>query len=169
MYFVNVYLDVFFMMLYYVLLEVVFDSRFVEKEMYEFVKQLEIFFKFNEFLKLKLQNIMNEKFVLSEEKNIIVLRCNDFVSRNLVLEVNFREKIGELEFFVIECRSYKSKYEDCNVDKVKLENFLEEVVAEKGYFLDEMFLLQEELRILKSKVSEFFLLKESLQKMFDFF
>lgn len=169
MHLANVHLDVFSMMLHHALLEAASDSRLVEKEMHEFAKQLEISFKSNESLKLKLQNIMNEKLALSEEKNITVSRCNDLASRNLALEANLREKIGELESLVTECRSYKSKYEDCNADKAKLENLLEEAAAEKGHLSDEMSSLQEELRTLKSKVSELSSSKESLQKMFDSF
>ena len=178
MHLANIHLDVFSLMLHQAVLDAVVDNRLAKEQVHEVNKQLEVSSKSNESLKLKLQSVMDDLYALSEEKAVSVTRCDDLALQNKMLEANLNtlsdekrilsEKVTELEALVTECRSYKSKYEDCQADKAKLATLSQQAAAERENVSNKMKLLQEELETMKSNSSELSSSKESLQKMVDY-
>ncbi|KAK9740749.1 hypothetical protein RND81_03G057600 [Saponaria officinalis] len=171
MHLANVNLDVFSMTLHQVFSEFSLNSR---SEMHELAEQLELSFRSNESLRLRLQNVSDEICTLKEERDISVSRGNDFALENQKLESNFRcmsdekcilsERIEELESLVTELREYKSKFEVCDSEKARLANHLEQAAIDKHLLLNEVSLLQEEVTTMKIAVSE----SEKLQTVFNY-
>ncbi|XP_021729476.1 GRIP and coiled-coil domain-containing protein 2-like [Chenopodium quinoa] len=174
MHLANVYLDVFSVTLHEALVEADLGRRLAETETYGFAKQLELSSRANESLKVQLQNMTGEVCNLSEEKNLYISRCNDLALENDRLEADLKsisneklvldEKIGELGILLTNYQSYKSNYEECNVEKENLAYSLEQATAEKGSLSNEILLLQEELMRMKRKVS----INEHLQSIVDY-
>ncbi|KAL2894355.1 Ninein-like protein [Bienertia sinuspersici] len=173
MHLANVYLDVFSVTLCEALVEATLGNRLAEVETHEFAKQLELSSKANESLKLELQNMTDELQNLQEEKGFFISKCNNLTLENEKLDSNLKsivdeklavdEKIKELEILLTDHKIYKSEYEDCNAEKAKLANLLEQAAAEKGDLSNDIFLLQEELISIKNKVMEY----EHLQDLID--
>ncbi|KAL9236999.1 hypothetical protein vseg_011593 [Gypsophila vaccaria] len=161
MHLANINLDVFSMTLHQALLEF---SSINRSEIYELAEQLELSFRSNESLRLKLHNVSDEICTLKEERTISLFRVDDFALENHKLESKLRcmtdekcilsERIKELESLVTELRDYKSKYDSCDAEKAKLASHLEQAVTDKHFLSNEVSLFQEEVMTMKTKVSE---------------
>ncbi|XP_057531984.1 uncharacterized protein LOC130810066 [Amaranthus tricolor] len=174
MHLANVHLDIFSVMLLEALEEAALGSRLADAEMREMAKQLELTMMTNESLKVKLENMRDNVHNLSEEKAIIVSRCNELVLNNEKLEANLTKisdeklslevKVGEMESLLSEYKNYKTNYEDCNAEKAKLTILLEEAAEEKIDLSNEISSLQDELISMKNRVGEM----EHLRNLVDY-
>ncbi|RZC06847.1 restin homolog [Glycine soja] len=173
MHFANIYSDVFSKALQETLLEASLDIQLMKEKIVQLSQQLELTNESNELLVLRLQNAMNDILSLNEYKEICTANSNDIALQNLILEANLKdlahennlltEKINELEVLLTQYRSYEGKYMACSTENSELKSLLKKESLEKNNLHDELSILQEELKSIRTKYDEQVSMKDNLQ------
>ncbi|KAG5034639.1 hypothetical protein JHK87_009549 [Glycine soja] len=173
MHFVNIYSDVFSKALQETLLEASLDIQLMKEKIVQLSQQLELTNESNELLVLRLQNAMNDILSLNEYKEICTAKSNDIALQNQILEANLKdlahennlltEKINELEVLLTEYRSYEGKYMACSTENSELRSLLKKESLGKKHLHDEISILQEELKSIRTKFDEQVSMKDNLQ------
>ncbi|XP_027334384.1 GRIP and coiled-coil domain-containing protein 2 isoform X2 [Abrus precatorius] len=173
MHFVNIYSDVFSKALQETLLEASLDIQLMKEKIVQLSQQLELTNESNELLVLRLQNAMNDVVSLNEYKEICTAKNNDISHQNQILEANLKdlahennlltEKINELEVLLTECRSFEGKYMECNAENSELKSLLKKETLENDDLHDQISVLQEELKAIRTKFDELASTKDNLQ------
>ncbi|TKY74339.1 coiled-coil domain-containing protein 18 isoform X2 [Spatholobus suberectus] len=173
MHFVNIYSDVFSKVLQETLLEASLDIQLMKEKIVQLSQQLELTNESNELLVLRLQNAMNDILSLNEYKEICTAKSNDIALQNQILEANLKDlahennlltqKINELEVLLTEYRSYESKYMARSTENSELKSLLQNESLENNQLHNEISILQEELKSIRSKFDEQVSMKDNLQ------
>ncbi|KAI4337739.1 hypothetical protein L6164_016117 [Bauhinia variegata] len=178
MHLVNIYLEVFSKALQETLLEASIDNRHMKEKIDELSQKLQLSNESKELLMLRLQNAMDDIGSLNEFKASFIAKSDDIVQQNQILEANFNNlarenhlltlKIEELEAFVMEYRSYESKYASCTAENLELKNSLEKDGLENDHLRDKISILQEELKAIRIEFDEVASMKDNLQNVVSF-
>ncbi|XP_039071458.1 restin homolog isoform X2 [Hibiscus syriacus] len=165
----NVYLDLFSNTLQETLLEAT--------AMNDVTWQLELSAEYQELVQ-RLATAMDDVHSLNEYKATCIAKYNDMVLQKQTLEANMEnltrenhllsDKITDLEYLVMEYKSYKSKYDSCILEKTKLANLLKEQTWENGNLRNNNSSLQEDLRMIKTEFDELVIVKKNFQNTVDF-
>ncbi|KAH1057537.1 hypothetical protein J1N35_035602 [Gossypium stocksii] len=178
MHYQNVYLDVFSNTLQDTLLEASDEMKSMKEKMDELTWKLELSVESKELLMQRLQTATDDIHSLNEYKATCIAKYNDLALEKQALEANVEnvthenhllsEKITELECHLMECQSYKSKFDACVMEKTELANLLKEGTLENDDLRNNNSSLQDELRMIKTEFDELNLVKEKLQNTVDF-
>ncbi|XVE55438.1 hypothetical protein DITRI_Ditri03aG0158600 [Diplodiscus trichospermus] len=178
MHYQNVYLDVFSKTLQETLLEASADVKPIKERIDELTQQLELSVESKELLMQRLQTAMDDVHSLNEYKATCIAKYNDMALQRQTLEANVEnvthennllsEKITEVEFHLMEYKSYKSKYDACVMEKTELANLLKDKTLENGNLRNNYSSLQDELRMIKTEFDELVMVKKNLQYTVDF-
>lgn len=173
--FVNIYLEVFSKALQETLLEATVDIRLMKENIDQLSQQLQHSMESKELLVLRLQNATNDIHSLNEYKASCTARSNDIAHQNEILEANFNslahenhlltQKIMEFEAHLTECRSYESKYMACNAEYLELKNSMRKESIANDLLRDELSILQEELKAIRTEFDELASMKDNLQSV----
>ncbi|XP_027904494.1 putative leucine-rich repeat-containing protein DDB_G0290503 [Vigna unguiculata] len=173
MHFANIYSDVFSKALQETLLEASIDIQLMKEKIVQLSQQLALANESNELLVLRLQNAMNDILSLNEYKEICTAKSNDIALQNQILEANSKnlahenslltEKVDELDVLLTEYRSYKGKYLACSTENSELKSLLKKERLENNHLHDEISILQEELKSVRTKIDEEVSMKNNLQ------
>ncbi|XP_012567357.1 uncharacterized protein [Cicer arietinum] len=173
MHFVNIYSDVFSKALEETLLEASFNIQATADENFQLCSQLELTNQSNELLVLRLQKAMNDILSLKEYKEICIAKSNDLTHQNQILEANLKDlahennlltqKMNELEALLTNYRGYETKYIACSAENSELKSLLKKESLENDQLHDEISILQEELKSIRTKFHELDSMKNDLQ------
>lgn len=174
MHMVNLQVDVFAKAIQESLVEASTCIRFMTQKINELTHHLDHVTESNGLLVLQLQTAVDDVHVLNDYRG----KCNDLVIRNQILEEtlvsvsnenrNLNQKFKESEALMVELRSYKSKYEASEVEKLELENLLKKETVETGSLRGEILSLQEKLKVVGADCDDLASAKENLQKIANF-
>ncbi|CAJ1974152.1 unnamed protein product [Sphenostylis stenocarpa] len=178
MHFTNIYSDVFSKALQETLLEASLDVQLMKEKIVQLSQQLELANESNELLGLRLQNAMNDILSLNEYKEICTAKGNDIALQNQILEANLKnlahennlltEKVNGLEVLLTEYRSYEGKYAACSTENSELKSLLKKESVEINHLHDEISILQEELKSVRTKFDKQVSVKDNLQNNVTF-
>ncbi|KAL9312625.1 hypothetical protein ACSQ67_018077 [Phaseolus vulgaris] len=178
MHFANMYSDVFSKALQETLFEASIDIQLMKEKISQLSQQLALTNESNELLVLRLQNAMNDILSLNEYKEICTAKSNDIALQNQLLEANLKnlshekslliDKVNEMEVLLTEYRSYEGKYAACSTENSELKSLLKKESLENNHLHDEMSILQEELKSVRTKIDEQVSMKNNLQSNVTF-
>ncbi|XP_068480125.1 uncharacterized protein [Phaseolus vulgaris] len=178
MHFANMYSDVFSKALQETLFEASIDIQLMKEKISQLSQQLALTHESNELLVLRLQNAMNDILSLNEYKEICTAKSNDIALQNQILESNLKnlahekslliDKVNEMEVLLTEYRSYEGKYVACSTENSELKGLLKKESLENNHLHDEMSILQEELKSVRTKIDEQVSMKNNLQSNVTF-
>ncbi|RDX92958.1 hypothetical protein CR513_24844 [Mucuna pruriens] len=170
---VNIYSDVFSKALQETLLEASLDIQFMKEKIVQLSQQVELTNESNELLVLRLQTAMNDILSLNEYKEICTAKSNDIALQNQILEANLKDlthennllnqKANELEVLLTEYRNYEGKYMACSTENSELKSLLQKESLENNHLHNEISILQEELKSVRTKFDEQVSMKDNLQ------
>ncbi|GAB2213060.1 hypothetical protein Drorol1_Dr00021077 [Drosera rotundifolia] len=171
-------LDVFGQILQHSLREATAEIIFGKESLCTLTELLEASTKSNESLKAELQTAANDISALTVDKAICISKCYEMTQQNQILEEKFRgicdenrvlvQKAAEWEAVAIENKSYKDRYEACDVDRQELASLCEQSMMENTNLSNRNFFLQEELSAMKNELGKLASSKESLQRAVDY-
>ncbi|KAL9271606.1 hypothetical protein AKJ16_DCAP23051, partial [Drosera capensis] len=171
-------LDVFGQILQHSLREATAEIIFGKESLCTLTELLEASTKSNESLKAELQTAANDISALTVDKAICISECYEMTQQNQILEEKFQgicdenrvlvQKTAEWEAVAIENKSYKDRYEACDVDRQELASLCEQSMMENTNLSNRNFFLQEELSAMKDELGKLASSKESLQRAVDY-
>ncbi|KAF7829900.1 restin-like protein [Senna tora] len=175
MHFVNIYLEVFSKALQETLLEASVDIQLMKGNIDQLSQQLQLTTESKDLLMLRLQNAMDDIHSLNEYKASCTARSNDIAHQKEILEANFQslahenhlltQKIIELEAHLTEYRSFENKYAACNAENIELKNLVKKESLANDHLREEISILQEELKAIRTEFDELASLKNNLQSV----
>lgn len=167
---VNLHLDIFSKTLQETLCEANSDFRLIISKFNELGEQLRLSKESKDLLTERLQAAVDEVHNLREYTATCTAQYNDVALQNQILEARLEsvskensllvEKVSDCEAIIAECRSYQSQYEACLDEKTKLSGLLAQEVSLTSRLQTEMSILNEEMLMLKGKIS----LQENLEE-----
>ncbi|KAL0288250.1 UNVERIFIED_CONTAM: hypothetical protein Scaly_2736900 [Sesamum calycinum] len=178
MYSVNLNLDIYSKALQESLHEAEADIRIMRGQLNELAEELKLSTASQNELMIRLQKATTDIHALNEYKSSSISRFSDMALQNQLLEDKLvsvskenyllDQKLKECENTMTEYRSYQSKYAACLAENKELSLQLKQEAVENEKLANEMSLLKENLKILKSESDELISLKENLEEDLSF-
>ncbi|XP_057974597.1 uncharacterized protein LOC131162298 isoform X2 [Malania oleifera] len=168
MHVVNVHLDVFSKTLQGTLVEAAGDIRCMKEKLDELTQKLELSYKSEELLMLRLQNAMDDIHSLNEHQANCIARSNDIALQNQKLEAKLGNVTRENCLLRQKITESEALMQACAADKTELENLLKQESLRNGTFQNEISSLEEELDTVKTEFDDMASAKENLQKILNF-
>lgn len=174
----NINLDVFSVVLQEAMFEARKDIDIMKEDMKALAQKIVHTTESEELLMLRLQTALDDVNTLSVYNNNWSAKYNELTLQNQILEEKFHsvsnenggliQKITDCESMILEYKSYKSKYEDCSVEKTELMNLLKNETLIKCSLQDEAISMHEELKTLKKIADEQSSANSNLEKTLSF-
>ncbi|KAL9275774.1 hypothetical protein AKJ16_DCAP16448 [Drosera capensis] len=171
-------LDVLGQILQQSLREATAEIIFGKESLRTLTELLEASTKSNESLKAELQMAANDISALTVDKAVCISKCYEMTQQNQILEEKFRGisdenrvlvlKAAEWEAVATENKSFKDRYEACDVDRQELASLCEQLMTENTNLSNRNFFLQEELSAMKNELGKLASSEESLQRAVDY-
>ncbi|KAK4390202.1 hypothetical protein Sango_2083500 [Sesamum angolense] len=178
MYSVNLNLDIYSKALQESLHEAEADIRIMRGQLNELAEELKLSTASQNELMIRLQKATTDIHALNEYKSSSISRFSDMALQNQLLEDKLvsiskenyllDQKLKECENTMTEYRSYQSKYAASLAENKELSLQLKQEAVENEKLANEMSLLKENLKILKSESDELISLKENLEEDLSF-
>ncbi|KAL2503784.1 fbd [Abeliophyllum distichum] len=175
---VNLNLDVYSKTLQEMLLEANADIKMINGKNCELAEELELSNAVKNQLTVRLQKAVDDIQTLNEYKSSCIAQCSDIALQNQILEDKLgsiskenyllAQKLADCEELVTEYESYQSKFETCLAENAELSLLLKQEASENAELQNEISLLKENLRMLKSESDELASIKENLQENISF-
>ncbi|KAL2231983.1 UNVERIFIED_CONTAM: hypothetical protein Sindi_1378300, partial [Sesamum indicum] len=178
MYSVNLNLDIYSKALQESLHEAEADIRIMRGKLNELAEELKLSTASQNELMIRFQKATTDIHALNEYKSNSISQFSDMAMQNQLLEDKLvsiskenyllDQKLKECENTMTEYRGYQSKYAACLAENTELSLQLKQEAAENEKLANEMSLLKENLKILKSESDELVSVKETLEEDLSF-
>ncbi|MQL71762.1 hypothetical protein Taro_004065, partial [Colocasia esculenta] len=173
----NVHLEVFSKVLQETLHEKKHLLINMKEEMDGLLQQLECSSKSEELLMLKLQAALDD--VTTFRKDVVKFngKCDDLTMEKYILEAKLQDagdeisilaqKLAEFERLITELKVYESSYNECNEEKLNLQNLLNEESLQKTCLQSELKSVIDNYNILKVELDKKSSARDDLERTVD--